>query len=833
VVGRLGKGAMGIVYSAYDDVMERPVAIKVMMADVQDDPETSARFYREAHAAGQLVHRNIITIFDLGDDDGRPYIVMELLEGRTLNEFLRRPEGVRLEDKISLMLQLCEGLQLAHGKGIFHRDIKPGNLLISDDGRLKIVDFGIARLSNSSMTMSGLIVGTPDYMSPEQARGAEIDERSDIFSAGAVFYYMLTGRKPFAAADLPAVLEKVQSEDPLPIREAEAPPALVGVVLRALAKSPADRYQKAAVMWADLVRVERELAHDSRRVSDEVRNELEALAAVAAERDGRCAAMGVPPGPTSVAAFREDLVTRYPAAADWLDRRSNEFLDWASARERRREVVEMRRSLESELATLVQATVNFDYGVQMADANPALALQYIDAVLQALPVHAGALAQRSRLLGLIAERQAVDDRTRALIAEAQSALSRADWSMALDFACQALAFEPSSAAALQLRDRANEALLVESRNRKLQGERAMERADKLARKGRFDEAEEALTEAAHYDPESAALANLTGQIRSARLDAERASALDREAAEILASTRTLFDSGQRVAAIEELRAFLSRAPHAQAVAAALNRLVGEAERLAAEERRRAEATELAVNAEAALTAGDHELALTLAQQALAADRREPLARKIEGLASAKQREVATAREREERCAQMLQDAQALIGRGRFGPARDLLRKMTDLRPGDERAAALLVVIAKAEVEAREHSTREEEAKQRARAAAPILAQARTAESQHDFVRAGWLAENALALDVDSNEARQLLERVRAKLSTQPALADETVKVGNAASPSVDPDATVRLSAPPSAWHRFLEAIQRHVLSPLKGRSGHNDARGPTPRPPAG
>ena len=257
VVGRLGKGAMAIVYRAYDDVMERPVAIKVMMADLQDDPEMSARFYREAHAAGQLMHRNIITIFDMGEDDGRPYIVMELLEGQTLGDYVERSDGVLLEDKIALITQVFEGLRPAHSKGIFHRDIKPGNLLVREDGSLKIVDFGIARLMTSSMTVSGLIVGTPDYMSPEQACGREVDQRSDIFSTGAVFYYMLTKRKPFAASDLPAVLVKVQNEQPLPIRDSEAPPALAKVVMKALEKSPADRYQDAGEAIADLARVSR------------------------------------------------------------------------------------------------------------------------------------------------------------------------------------------------------------------------------------------------------------------------------------------------------------------------------------------------------------------------------------------------------------------------------------------------------------------------------------------------------------------------------------------------------------------------------------------------
>src|SRR5687767_1355287 len=199
IIGRLGKGAMGVVYRAVDDVMGRPVAIKVMMADLEEDPETSARFYREAQVAGQLAHRNVITIFDMGDDGGRPFIVMELIDGYSLADYLKRPETAALEVRVELMRQLGDGLHAAHQRSVYHRDVKPGNLLVRSDGVLKILDFGIARLASSNMTASGLIVGTPDYMSPEQARGQEVDQRSDIFSAGAVCYFILTGRNPFAA----------------------------------------------------------------------------------------------------------------------------------------------------------------------------------------------------------------------------------------------------------------------------------------------------------------------------------------------------------------------------------------------------------------------------------------------------------------------------------------------------------------------------------------------------------------------------------------------------------------------------------------------------------
>src|SRR4051812_9410619 len=243
IVDRIGKGAMGVVYSAFDDQHARPVAIKVMMTDLEGDPETRERFYREAKIAGRLQHRNLISVYDMGEEEGRLYMVMELLKGDTLNDYLKRAQPITLEMSLDLMGQMCEGLAVAHVHGIFHRDVKPGNIFIQMDGSLKILDFGVARLADSSMTASGFIVGTPDFMSPEQARGKEIDHRSDIFSTGAVFYYMLSGRKPFAAADLPAVLHKVEAEDPVALTELEAPAGLWRIVSKALAKSGPPRYQ--------------------------------------------------------------------------------------------------------------------------------------------------------------------------------------------------------------------------------------------------------------------------------------------------------------------------------------------------------------------------------------------------------------------------------------------------------------------------------------------------------------------------------------------------------------------------------------------------------------
>lgn len=313
VLDRIGKGAMGVVYSAFDDRAGRQVAVKVMMADLEGDGETRERFYREAKIAGRLQHRNLITVYDMGEEDGRLYMVMELLRGGTLNEYLKRPEPLALEISLDLMAQMCEGLAVAHVHGIFHRDVKPGNIFIQEDGSVKILDFGVARLADSNMTASGFIVGTPEFMSPEQARGREVDQRSDVFSTGAVFYYMLTGRKPFSAADLPAVLHKVETEEPAPLTGHEAPPGLARIITRALAKSASKRYQELGEMLADLTRFQRDYDRESRELALGVRVRAQALQQQLAER-AALESGGRPIGPEDL--FSLALRERYPVLED-------------------------------------------------------------------------------------------------------------------------------------------------------------------------------------------------------------------------------------------------------------------------------------------------------------------------------------------------------------------------------------------------------------------------------------------------------------------------------------------------------------------------------------
>jgi serine/threonine protein kinase/tetratricopeptide (TPR) repeat protein len=250
----LGSGAMGMVYLATDTLLERDVALKVMVPAIARDPDQKHRFEREAKAVARMTHPNVVTVYDFGyHHDGSPYIAMELLKGKDLQELMREPT-LNLERKVGIMIQVLDGLGQAHQAGIVHRDVKPANIFVRTDGTVKIMDFGVARLATSSMTGTGSIVGTADYMSPEQVKGEHVDGRSDLFSVGCMLFELLTGQRPFHADNLMTIFYRITHEEPnfglLP--SGGSYDRLVPIVRRALGKTVADRHQSAEEFAAAL-----------------------------------------------------------------------------------------------------------------------------------------------------------------------------------------------------------------------------------------------------------------------------------------------------------------------------------------------------------------------------------------------------------------------------------------------------------------------------------------------------------------------------------------------------------------------------------------------------
>ncbi len=254
----LGQGAMGKVYEGFDPVIERRVAIKTILSHyITDSPSDSAatRFRREAQAGGRLQHPGIVAVYDFGDVDGMAYMVMEYLEGEDLRQLLRRKPRLELIDVYGLTRQLLMALDYSHRNGVVHRDLKPANLMVLDGTKLKVMDFGIARIESASITQVGSVLGTPTHMAPEQLMGQPADGRADLWSSGVILYQMLTGHSPFAAETPAAVMHNVMQAEPM-LPSSLVPgiaPAFDAVVARALAKRPADRFQSAHEFSAALL----------------------------------------------------------------------------------------------------------------------------------------------------------------------------------------------------------------------------------------------------------------------------------------------------------------------------------------------------------------------------------------------------------------------------------------------------------------------------------------------------------------------------------------------------------------------------------------------------
>ncbi|OWQ48077.1 hypothetical protein CDL60_05685 [Roseateles noduli] len=280
VRGKLGEGAMGVVYRAFDPHIHREVAIKLIRRQREDaedaeeaarEDSTSARFRNEARAVGRIAHPGVVTIHDFGEVTsadgmkGYAFLVMELVDGRGLDQILKREMPTPpLAWSLGVLDQLLDALASAHAQGVWHRDIKPGNLLITRDGRVKLTDFGIARIADHHLTQAASQIGTPGYMAPEQILGGAIDHRADVFACGVLLYRLTTGRMPFSGVPEAVMYQTLHQLPPTPtsLRPGELPESLDAVVRRAMARDPEDRFPDAAALRAALASVAREVPDD-------------------------------------------------------------------------------------------------------------------------------------------------------------------------------------------------------------------------------------------------------------------------------------------------------------------------------------------------------------------------------------------------------------------------------------------------------------------------------------------------------------------------------------------------------------------------------------------
>lgn len=315
ILGELGRGAMGTVYRALDPMIEREVAIKTLHADLPPEviAEVRERFLREAKAAGRLNHTNIVTIFDVGEQDGVAYMAMEILEGKPLDQILRESTRLPIASVADIIAQIADALDCAQQLGIVHRDVKPANIVVSSSGHAKLTDFGVAFVASSTMTQTGSMIGSPRYMSPEQVLGLAIDPRADIFSLGVLLYEMVSGRAPFMRPEDSTIfplINRIATELHQPVTQLDPTiPAAFDVILgKAMAKKPEDRYQRAGSMASDLRNLRGLLSSGAHNASD---------ALVDAERTVTLAA-GNPSAfeKTAVLPAAENTVVTPPPAAE-------------------------------------------------------------------------------------------------------------------------------------------------------------------------------------------------------------------------------------------------------------------------------------------------------------------------------------------------------------------------------------------------------------------------------------------------------------------------------------------------------------------------------------
>ena len=303
IEAKLGEGGMGLVYRAFDTHLDRPVAIKILRADATTNPERKRRFVQEAKAASALNHPNIIHIYDISSSGDTDFIAMEFVAGKTLHELIGK-YGLPLRDTLKYSIQIADALARAHSAGIVHRDLKPANIIVGEDGRVKLLDFGLAKLTETTVdaavdseadtatmiaredvqTEEGVIVGTVAYMSPEQAEGKKVDARSDIFSLGSVLYEMVTGRRPFEGANKISTLSAIVHEEPRPLAEVapDLPAELDKIIRRCLRKDPDRRAQHAGDIKLALEELREDsasgkLSHASQAVGQAAPEEQRAL----------------------------------------------------------------------------------------------------------------------------------------------------------------------------------------------------------------------------------------------------------------------------------------------------------------------------------------------------------------------------------------------------------------------------------------------------------------------------------------------------------------------------------------------------------------------------
>ena len=782
IINRLGRGGMGALFLAHDPAIDRMVAIKVMREGV-DSAELRERFAREARAAGRLRHPNIVTIFDVGEDNGQPFIAMEYVPGETLEALIQRRARLPLARKLKIVEELCDGLSYAHKAGVVHRDIKPANLMLDSDGTLKILDFGIVRFAQSGMTQAGILMGTLAYMSPEQVAGKPIDYRSDIFAVGDVAYELLSGKQAFPGSLQDGIMNRILHSAPKPLEQL-APgldAEVIRVVTRALEKDPGDRYQDLGRMRRDLAKV-RERIEDEEETAAEDSSEAETVVAGQKRSPKPDSSGGTPRPPTDGAgpraAGRREVEQRRQA-------RIQQYLD---AAQKALDAGDFQAAIAAaDDASLIDP--NNQRAIEIADRAHVAAEEkqvhdWLDEARQHLgrgdATQAAGLVEQARGLrpsspDVRSMQQTIDDvrrelelaRERAQIVREAVARARADFAagsfeIAIRAANEALARQPHHTEALEIRQQASVAL--EEQRKREQHERAAAQAIEESRRefeaGQFDHAIQRLEQ---FEPPHADVSRALDDFRQRaveikrRREEEEREALRRKVAALTAAAQQAANAERFDEAIDLLERVRELDPALPATEALLRQVIERRAAAQAAALLRAEVEGKLREATAVLERDDLGGAASLGAEALRVDPQSPAAQSF-------QKSI------ESKADALLSSARHASADGRYDEAVEIATRVRELQSHAAAAAALI----------HETQQRRAAAEAAARKRAQIketVAGATAALERHDFRSAARLYQEALAIDSSSDEVLEFGRTLQRRSEALLAAAREAVESG--------------------------------------------------------
>jgi serine/threonine protein kinase/TolA-binding protein len=756
IVGEIGRGNMGVVYKAIHPLMKRVVAVKAMSSRLISDPASRMRFYREAEAVAQLSHRNIITLYDMGDQGGEVYLVMEFLDGQDLKTIIRdideaKRKPLSLEARLDIFLQICSGLEHAHSKGVIHRDIKPGNIFVNRSGDVKILDFGLARLAESDLTGTNETMGTPSYMSPEQLQSAKVDARSDIYSAGTVFYELLALKKAFDADSLPGIFFKIINVDPQPIEKINPliPQKLSLIVQKAIAKDPDRRYQDMGEMRAEFNDFLPLLEERKRAIQAEAKESLEQLDALTrdsahllregAEEFERIKAEASTLSLKTGAGGLDDEILQdfrkldYFEIAEICSRAQREYAHLSTKLEKRKLAV----PLLEEAAELEK------------NGELAAAAQIVEGVLKDDPSFADAVSIHQRITALLEEQKAEERREKqaaAVFEEAEARFAAGDFPLCLASLAEVLKLKPGYGPAIALREEAEQKLTLQ-----LEFEEKQQRASDALAKARtaleakeFPGARAAAAEASSILPDSPEPAALLGKIAQSEEEYLLLREREEKIARLLTEARSLEEDGNENGALEKLNEILELDSC---------RLIADRMRKRIEEERNARETadKLFREAELKFLSEDPAACVPVLAEILklrpehkgAVDLLERAKHKIETREKIEEeeRERAEGKKQKELAFKRLAAKQYRESLESFTAARALLGNDPEILSG--------IIEAENGIKAEERTAR----------IRSQLIQSRRAFGEGDFKQAAECAGEALLLDPDSEEAKEILAKV--------------------------------------------------------------------------